>query len=150
MSKAGAVPIDQTLFVRDHCLCLATRRAARAMSRLFDDAFRPVGITNGQFSLLHALNRPAPPSVQAVADLLAMDRTTLTANLKPLQRDGLVEIAADAGDRRIRRLVLTTEGAAVLARAMPVWIATHDRIDADLAVVAVDADQLRSGLAVLA
>ena len=86
VSKAGGVSRDTTLHVRDHCLCLATRRAARTISRRFDEAFRRLGLTSGQFSLLMSLNRPEPPSMGSVAALLAMDRTTLTANLKPLER----------------------------------------------------------------
>ena len=77
-------PFAFTHHVRDHCLCLHVQRAARALARRFDDALRPVGLTQGQFSLLTALNRTEPPTIGAVADLLALDRTTLTANLKPL------------------------------------------------------------------
>ncbi|NWK96611.1 MarR family transcriptional regulator [Sphingobium lactosutens] len=144
MSKV-LVSTDQTLFVRDHCLCLATQRAARSLSRRFDEAFRSLGLTSGQFSLLNALNRPQPPSVGSVAHLLAMDRTTLTANLKPLERDGLVRTEADSDDRRVRRLVLTEAGRQRLASAMPIWIAVHGEIDAGL----TDAGALRSGLAAL-
>ncbi len=90
MSKPAAPPYETTLYIRDHCLCLHAQRAARALARRFDRAFRPFGLTNGQFSLLMALNRPEPPAMGAVADLLAMDRTTLTAALKPLERRGLV------------------------------------------------------------
>ena len=86
MSKAPAVPYEITGHVRDACLCLHVQRAARALARRFDEAFRPLELTNGQFSLLMALNRPNPPPMGAVAALLAMDRTTLTAALKPLER----------------------------------------------------------------
>src|SRR5690606_40653556 len=72
--------------LRDHCLCLATRQAARAISRRFDETFRPLGLTSGQFSLLMSLNRPKAPTLGSVATLLAMDRTTLTANLKQIGR----------------------------------------------------------------
>lgn len=141
------VSTERTLFVRDHCLCLAAQRAARALARRFDEAFRPFGITSGQFSLLHALNRPLPPSIGAVAELLVMDRTTLTANLKPLERDGLVENVVDAQDRRVRRVALTPAGATVLARAMPVWTAVHGAIEAGLTD---GGDPLRAGLAAVA
>ena len=77
--------------MRDTCLCLHAQRAARALARRFDEALRPAGLTNGQFSLLMSLNRPEPPTSGSVAALLAMDRTTLTANLKPLERRRLVE-----------------------------------------------------------
>ena len=96
-----------TLLVRDACLCLHVQRAARALARRFDDALRPLDLTNGQFSLLMSLNRPVPAGMGDVAALLAIDRTTLTAALKPLQRRGLVEVTVDASDKRSRRLVLS-------------------------------------------
>ncbi len=91
----ASVPFATTLLVRDSCLCLHVQRAARALARRFDEALRPVGLTSGQFSLLMALNRPAPPTIGSVAGLLAMDRTTLTAALKPLERRGLVTVTID-------------------------------------------------------
>lgn len=134
MSKTLApIPYATTLHVRDTCLCLATQRAARTLARRFDDAFRPLDLTNGQFSLLMSLNRPEPPTLGSVANLLAMDRTTLTAALKPLERRGLLAVAPDAADRRSRRLGLTSEGMALLARAVPIWTQTHAEIDAALA-----------------
>lgn len=129
MTRADRVTIDTTLHVRDTCLCLHARRAARALARRFDDAFRPLGLTNGQFSLMMALNRPDPPRIAELAALLAMDRTTLTAALKPLERRGLVQVVADSDDRRSRRMKLTGDGSALLARAVPIWRATHAEID---------------------
>ncbi|OCP22199.1 MULTISPECIES: MarR family transcriptional regulator [unclassified Ensifer] len=129
MSKSPVIPFETTLFVKDTCLCLHVQRAARAIARQFDDALRPLDITNGQFSLLMSLNRPAPPNMGVVASLLAMDRTTLTAALKPLERRGLVEIFADEGDRRSRRLRLTPAGERLLARAVPIWKAAHQMVD---------------------
>lgn len=146
MSGAKSVPLATTLLVRDHCLCLAVQRAARTLARLFDDALRPVGLTSGQFSLLMSLNRPAPPTMKDVAELLAVDRTTLTAALKPLERRGLVVIAIDKDDRRSRRLQLTAEGSALLADALPVWKRTHAALDKKLGR---HADALRKGLAAL-
>src|SRR6188508_1205231 len=125
MSKAADVSFETTLFVRDSCLCLHVQRAARALARRFDDALRPIGLTQGQFSLLTSLNRPEPPTIGSVSALLAMDRTTLTANLKPLERRGLIKIAVDKEDRRGRRLSLTARGKALLSAAAPIWIKTH-------------------------
>jgi DNA-binding MarR family transcriptional regulator len=105
------------------------QRAARALARRFDEALRPFGLTNGQFSLLMSLNRPEPPAMGPVATLLAMDRTTLTAALKPLERRGLVEISPDPADRRSRILKLTREGCKLLARAVPVWQKTHTEVE---------------------
>lgn len=129
MSTPDPLPFSLTLEVRDTCLCLHLQRAARAVARRFDLALRPFGLTNGQFSLLMSLNRPQPADMASVASLLAMDRTTLTANLKPLERRGLVEVAADAADRRRRRLGLTQAGRATLAAAVPVWRETHAALD---------------------
>lgn len=126
MSKADDLPFSLTLEVRDACLCLHVRRAARTMARRYDEALRPVNLTSGQFSLLMSLNRPHPPTMGDVASLLALDRTTLTANLKPLVRRGLVEMSADEADKRSRRMTLTSAGRDVLIAAMPYWYAAQD------------------------
>ena len=106
---------------------------ARALARRFDAAFRPLRLTNGQFSLMMALNRPEPPTIGAVAAVLAMDRTTLTAALKPLQRRGLVVVCEDGKDRRSRRVALTGEGRALLGAALAAWRSAHAALD-DLVV----------------
>jgi DNA-binding MarR family transcriptional regulator len=129
MSKPATVPYGTTLLVRDHCLCLHMQRAARALARRFDAAFRPLKLTNGQFSLMMSLNRPTPPRLGSVASLLAMDRTTLTAALKPLERRGLVEVKPDPDDKRSRLMILTPEGRRLLARAVPIWDATHAAVE---------------------
>src|SRR5271165_3956017 len=114
MSKCEDPPFEITIEVRDTCLCLHLQRAARAVARRFDAALRPLGLTSGQFSLLMSLNRSEAASIGSVSTLLAMDRTTLTANLKPLERRGLVTVTVDDVDRRTRRLILTPAGRAVL------------------------------------
>lgn len=148
MSNTDSIPYKTTLLVRDHCLCLHTQRAARALARRFDEAFRPIGITSGQFSLLISLNRPKPPSIGSVAALLAMDRTTLTANLKPLERRGLLSVTVDPADRRSRRLTLTPAGQTLLQEAVPIWEEAHGEVEN--ALESPDADTLRSGLNSLA
>lgn len=129
MSKQQTVDLATTLHVRDTCLCFAVRRAARALSRRFDEAFRPLGITNGQFSLMMSLNRPDSPRMSDIADFLAMDRTTLTAALKPLEKSGFISVRPDDRDRRNRRLSLTDAGREILARAVPIWRETHGEVD---------------------
>src|SRR5471032_674395 len=121
MSKPAHVPYEITLLVRDSCLCLHVQRAARALARRFDEALRPLDLTHGQFSLLISLNRPEPPTLGSVADLLTMDRTTLTANLKPLERRRLVKVSVDKKDKRSRRLGITPAGRALLNKAFPLW-----------------------------
>ncbi len=148
MSNLIAIPFSTTLLVRDTCLCLHVQRAARALARLFDDALRPVGLTNGQFSLLMSLNRPEPPPMGPVANLLAMDQTTLTAALKPLQRRGLVDVVPNPKDRRGRLLRLTDEGRAVLQKALPIWENTHAALGTTLPEG--NGDRLRRDLQYLA
>ena len=144
MSTTSVLPFETTLEVRDTCLCLNTQRAARRIGRRFDEALRPFGLTNGQFSLLMSLNRPEPARMRSVSTLLAMDRTTLTANLKPLERRGLLKIAADPEDRRSKLLTLTAKGRALLLSAMPIWKQTHAELDRLL--TDPDSDTLRAGL----
>jgi len=122
------LPFAATAHVRDTCLCLHVQRAARVLARHFDEAFRPLDLTHGQFSLLNSLNRPAAARPAEVADLLGMDRTTLTANVKPLERRGLLEVRIPERDRRERQLVLTARGHALLLQALPFWRATHAKV----------------------
>jgi DNA-binding MarR family transcriptional regulator len=126
------LPFSVTLEVRDACLCMHVQRAARALARHFDEAFRPLNLTNGQFSLMMALNRPNPALMGPLADFLAMDRTTLTAALKPLLRRRLVRILANPRDARARLIVLTPAGKKLLARALPIWRKQHAAIEKGL------------------
>ena len=123
------LPFNTTLEVYGRCLCLGMHRAARTLARRFDAAFAPLGISHGQYSLMMSLNRPDPPRLGEAAPFLPMDRTTLTANLKPLERLGYIEIVPDKDDKRSRRLILTSAGRKVLAAAVPIWRATHDEVD---------------------
>jgi DNA-binding MarR family transcriptional regulator len=147
MSTRLGPSLEETLHVRDHCLCLHVQRAARALARRFDDALRPLGINQGQFSLLMSLNRPDAPTISRVAAFLAMDRTTLTAVLKPLERRGLLNMTVDKADRRNRRLTLTDAGRKLLRDALPIWTKTHATVDTMLAEQ--NAGNLRGVLALL-
>lgn len=147
MSIADELPAGITQHVRDTCLCLHLQRAARAVARRFDAALRPLELTNGQFSLLMSLNRPSSPGIGSVSALLAMDRTTLTANLKPLERRGLITVGVDDTDKRSRCLTLTPAGRALLANALPVWRRTHAAIEQ--LVTRSDPDRLRADLRAL-
>lgn len=144
--SAHSVPLETVHRVRDACLCLHAQRAARALARRFDQALAPLGMTNGQFSLMMAMNGREPPRPARVAQLLAMDRTSLTAMLKPLERRGWAEVRVDENDRRGRRLQLTAAGRAALARAVKIWEREHAAVEAGL----TDADALRTGLNALA
>jgi DNA-binding MarR family transcriptional regulator len=94
-----------------------------------------------------SLNRPGAPTIGAIASLLAMDRTTLTAALKPLQRRGLVKISSDHNDQRARLLALTSQGRKLLARAVPAWTSTHAAVEARLG--SGEPDRLRKNLRTL-
>jgi DNA-binding MarR family transcriptional regulator len=147
MSTRDSLPIEAALKVRDTCLCLHLQRAARAVARRFDAAFRPLDLTNGQFSLLMSLNRPEPASIGSVANLLAMDRTTLTAAVKPLERRGLLTVTTDPGDRRGRLLRLTPPGHHLLAAALPIWEREHAALDREIGEPGLD--RLRAELCAL-
>jgi DNA-binding MarR family transcriptional regulator len=144
MSSRQQLPLSATHLVRDNCLCLHVQRAARGLARRFDDVFRPLDLTHGQFSLLMSLNRPEPPTIGSVAALLAMDRTTLTAILKPLERRRLVKVSVDKEDKRSRRLTITPTGRSLLAKAFPLWRETHAAIEQ--LVAAFHPDDLRTAL----
>jgi len=115
------------------------------VARRFDAGLKRHGITSGQFSLLMSLNRPEPGSVRWVADLLAVDRTTLTAALKPLERRGLVQAKTDPSDRRGKLLSLTAEGQRVLAESVVTWEGLQAAEEGRLA----NPDELRSALSAL-
>ena len=144
MATGRRTAYETTILVRDSCLCLHVQRAARALARRFDEALRPLRLTNGQLSLLMSLNRPEPPAMGAVASLLAIDRTTLTAALKPLERRGLLKITTDSEDHRARLLELTPRGRKLLAQAVPVWTSTHAAVEAVLG--RGEPDRLRKNL----
>ena len=94
-----------------------------------------------------SLNREEAPSIGSVSALLAMDRTTLTANLKPLQRRGLVKVSIDDADKRTRPLKLTPAGRALLVAAIPIWKQTHATVERLLP--RANAEELRVDLRVL-
>lgn len=142
------LPPEVVHHVRDTCLCLATQRAARLLARRFDAALRPVGLTNGQFSLLMALNRPEPPLIGQLAPFLGMDASTLTAAVKPLARRGLLEVEPDPADGRSRRVRITAAGVALMHEAAAIWHEAHVALEATLPEEVPD--QLRHGLGMLA
>ena len=143
LSKApGAREISET------CLCFHTQKAARALARRFDAAFRPLGITNGQFSLMTMLSGAEHRRMREIAAFLAMDRTTLTAAIKALERAGLATARVDPQDRRGRLIALTESGRSILAAAKPIWRKEHARLERE--TVGLDAPRLRALLNTIA
>ncbi|UUL82938.1 MarR family winged helix-turn-helix transcriptional regulator [Sphingomonas qomolangmaensis] len=100
---------------------LHIRRAARRLTRIYDDSLAPLDLTIGQFSLLAMLAGREVWAMQPLADALGTDRSSLTAALKPLERRGLVGSSPDATDRRLRFLSLTSQGIALMSDAEPLW-----------------------------
>lgn len=118
---------DRCAAVGSTCACFTIRKAARAVTQLFDEVLQPSGLRITQFSLLVALARAESARITSLGDWLALDRTTLTRNLKPLQRQGLIEIATGE-DRRARIVRLTERGRQALAKAMPLWERAQSRV----------------------
>jgi DNA-binding MarR family transcriptional regulator len=112
------------------CNCLAIRQAARHVSQFYDQLFAPVGLRATQFAILSRLRHEGPMTINALAAALVMDRTTLGRNILPLQRDGLIEIAASPTDRRRRELCLSTAGAEKFRQASERWRVAQTRFDA--------------------
>ncbi len=112
------------------CLCFRARRVSRALTRLYDEELRPLGIQATQLTLLNAvaLSGETGARVSALAEFLAMDGTTLSRNLRPLERAGLVEIGRLPSDRRVRVVELTPAGQRLIEEALPFWQRAHERI----------------------
>jgi DNA-binding MarR family transcriptional regulator len=112
------------------CLCFRARRVSRALTRLYDEALRPLPIQATQLTVLNAValleERHAPMS--ELADVLAMDLTTLSRNLGPLRVSGLVRTEPSEADARVRLVRLTAEGRKTLARALPLWAGAHEKV----------------------
>jgi DNA-binding MarR family transcriptional regulator len=124
------------------CMGLHVKRAARRITRVYDEALSPSGLNIGQFSLLTTLAAQDDWGMQNLADALGTDRTSLTASLKPLERKKLVRSSPHPSDKRIRKLELTSEGLEALKEAKPYWQAAQERV-VDL-LGADDASGLRS------
>jgi DNA-binding MarR family transcriptional regulator len=106
--------------VREECLASKLRMASRAITQRYDDAIADSGIRSTQFTLLVALAQAPLVPLSKLAEVLVMDRTTLTRNLTPLVREGLVE-ARSAEDKRVRAFALSAEGKRMLERALLGW-----------------------------
>jgi DNA-binding MarR family transcriptional regulator len=113
------------------CLCSNARRAALALTSLYDEALAPHGLKITQFSLLHAVKRRAAPNLAALAAATGLDRSTLGRNLRLLEAAGLVTLAP-GDDGRDRMVALTARGAETLRAATRAWLVLQDRLTATL------------------
>jgi DNA-binding MarR family transcriptional regulator len=124
---------------RTSCFSTSVRRADRALTRIYDETLRPSGLSTTQYSLLSLLARaPRRMSITEIAGIQALDRTTLTRDLNPLMRDGLVEIAPADHDRRVRIVSLTTKGLDAIDIARPLWRAAQNRIAGEQGLAEMD------------
>lgn len=103
-----------------HCTCVNLRRASRAITDLYDAALKPCGLRVTQYSMLRAIHRAGTAMITEVAERLALDRTTMSRNLRLLEREGLIEWVAGT-DRRARRVRLSVKGRKLMERAVPYW-----------------------------
>jgi DNA-binding MarR family transcriptional regulator len=113
----------------DLCNCLALRQAARHVTRFYDQCLAPSGLRATQFSVLRKLRRLGPMTINALADEMVMDRTTLGRNILPLEREGLITIRQGAADRRSKELDLTDAGVARLRQAIKAWTVAQTRFE---------------------
>ena len=111
------------------CNCAALRQAARRVTKLYDDALAPIGLGVNQFSILARLDLVGPSTIQDLARLLVMDRSTLGHLLRPLEKRGFVKLEVSEQDRRSRVVALTPAGKAVVAKARPRWAVAQRRFE---------------------
>jgi DNA-binding MarR family transcriptional regulator len=119
--KNKSSSFSQYLEPAQGCLCFNIRKSARAITQLYEDALRPTGLRATQFSLLVATRVMGTATINDLAKGLAMDRTTLTRNLRPLEKQGFIRILPGKKDRREREVTLTLAGQEILSEALPLW-----------------------------
>lgn len=130
--------LEAAAAMANDCLCFRARRVSRALTRLYDEALRPLGIQATQLTVLNAIAMMSSPraangghlagSIGSIAEVLGMDSTTLSRNVRPLEKDGLVRIDRSSADRRVRLLRLTSDGERRVAEALPMWKKAHGRV----------------------
>jgi DNA-binding MarR family transcriptional regulator len=128
----------------DACNNLALRKAARYLGATYDKALAPVGLRSTQFSILQKLYSQGEVTITQLADMIAMDRTTMASNLKPLAREGLVTVETSPADRRARIAAITPEGVVRLKEALPLWRAVQAQFEDNFGTT--EAAQLRAAL----
>jgi DNA-binding MarR family transcriptional regulator len=131
------------------CICATARMAARSLTRVYDRALEPAGIRTSQFSILARLLEEGPLSVTHLAGRLAMDRTTLARDLRPLERRGLVSVSVGT-DRRVRIAELTAAGHRLVDEVRPLWRGVQREVRSQLGAdrVARLMDELRAATAI--
>lgn len=113
------------------CNSFALRKASRHLTALYDRQLSSVGIRATQFTILQKLKSRTDLSIRTLADVMGMDRTTLSTNLKPLVRDQLVDVTESASDRRRKVVTITPAGDALFDRAFPLWQGAQRQFEAE-------------------
>ena len=114
------IALQDIMQVPGTCASFHLRRADRVVTQLYDDTLKPSGLKSTQFTLLTAIHLKGPVAINGLADAMVMDRTTLTRNLRPLEKQGWIDVAPGK-DRRVREVSLTEAGRHVLESALPLW-----------------------------
>ena len=120
------------------CAVFNLRKAARTVTQLYEEAMKPSGILPTQFTLLVATRVRGPITISSMAEVLVMDRTTLTRNLKPLEREGLLSVSPGKDDQRAREVSLTSKGLKQLKQALPLWNEAQRKIRQSLGTSRLD------------
>jgi DNA-binding MarR family transcriptional regulator len=115
--------------IGETCVLFNLRKASRAITQLYEEIMKPSGLLPTQFTVLVAIRYRGPIVISGLAEVLAMDRTTLTRNLKPLEREGLVAVVSGRHDRRSREVSLSDKGLKQLEQALPLWQEAQNRIE---------------------
>src|SRR5512144_2309251 len=144
MHEMGTTITERDLL--EACACHKVRMASRALTRSYDDMLRTTGLRATQLSVLAAIAVEGSTSIAALAEVIGMDRTTLTRNIRPLEREGLIAIGHE-GFRRSRTLSVTREGRARLREAIPAWQKAQDRLARRLGRSWLEAHRLLEELA---
>jgi len=132
--------------IATECTCMSVRQASRRVSRLYDEVLRPVGLQVSQLTVLvaTAMFGEGGAKMGPMADVLGMERTTLTRNLRPLEKEGWLRVARDPADGRARIVLLTRAGERTIEKAFPLWEQSQKRVQALLGKG--QADELRKNL----
>lgn len=121
---------DSPFYVCRGCACSTLRRASRAVTRHYETYFRGTGLRAAQFTLLATVAQTGPLPLTALASLLGLERTSLTRNLRPLEKRGLVK-SMTSGDQRVRHIAITKKGETTALAALDAWHKAQSSVDID-------------------
>ncbi len=130
--------LQQCREIEQTCAVFNLRKASRVVTQLYEEMMKPAGILPTQFTLLVVTRALGPVSISRMAEVLVMDRTTLTRNLKPLEREGLLSVRPGKDDKRSREVSLTSQGLKKLEQTLPLWKEAQRRIKKAVGVSRLD------------